>query len=107
MKAIRVSSNDYVDYKPSGNLPAGSVVVLGSLLGIADRPLAANEPGALAVRGVFDVEKAAGIVGTGALIYWDATNQVATTSASGNTLMGKAVFGAPSSAPRIRVLLSA
>lgn len=106
MKAIRVSAGDYVDYIPPGSLPAGSVVVQGSLVGIADRPLAASVPGALAVRGIFDVAKAPGTVGVGALIYWDATNQLATTSASGNTLMGKAIKGELGGASTVRILMN-
>jgi predicted RecA/RadA family phage recombinase len=107
MKAIRVQSDDYVDYTPPADVVAGSVVVQIGLLGIAERPLPAGKPGALAVHGVFDVDKASpGSITAGQTVYWDNVNEVATTSATDNVLMGKAVRSALSGTTKVRVLLS-
>jgi len=107
MKAIRIQSGDYVDYTPPADVAAGSVVVQIGLVGIADRPLTAGRPESLAVRGVFDVDKTpATSITAGQTVYWDNTNQVVTTSASGNALMGKAVRSALAGTPKARVLLT-
>lgn len=46
-----------IDFTPTSALAVGDVIVQGvqgDLVGVACRPLAANEPGALAVTGVYD-----------------------------------------------------
>ena len=42
----------------------------------------------------------------GANVYWDAGNEVATTTSSGNTLMGKAIAAAGDDDSTVRVRLS-
>jgi predicted RecA/RadA family phage recombinase len=106
MKAIRVHSADNIDYTPPADLAAGSVVVQGTLIGIATRQLLAGRIESLAIQGVFDVEKAAGAVTAGQVIYWDSVAQLATTTVGSNTLMGKAVRGALGGDTRVRVLLT-
>jgi predicted RecA/RadA family phage recombinase len=98
-----------VDYTPTSDVAAGAVVVQGELVGVASRPIAANTLGALAVAGVFDFPKATGTgtaIAAGANCYWDATNQRATTTASGNKLIGKAVKAAADADATARVRLS-
>ncbi len=54
-------------------------------MGVACRPLAANEPGALAVTGVYDFLKATNVAYmVGTILYWDDTNNIVTTTATGN-----------------------
>jgi len=108
-EAVKVSSGEMVDYTPSIDVAAGTVVVQGNLVGIALQPIAANTKGALAVQGVFDVAKASETVfSAGANVYWHDTNNVAvTTDGNGsNKLMGKAVADAASGATLVRVRLS-
>lgn len=98
-----------VDYTPSGDVAAGTVVVQGTLVGVATRAIAANAKGALCVRGVFDFAKATGAgtdITAGAAVYWDDTNNVATTTSSGNTALGKAVAAASTSAATVRVKIN-
>ncbi len=96
-----------IDYRPSEAVAAGDVVVQGNLVGIARLDIAADTLGSLAVVGVFDVEKATGAVTVGAAVYWDATNHKATTTATGNPYLGKAVLTAESADELVRVLLNA
>jgi len=108
--ATYVHHGDTVDYTPSVLVPAGSVVVVNNLLGVATRDLPANQPGSIAVVGVFDAPKATGVgtaIDVGVLAYWDATNQVVTaTDASGsNKLMGKTVAAAGDDDATARVRL--
>ncbi|HON68990.1 MAG TPA: DUF2190 family protein, partial [Phycisphaerae bacterium] len=45
-------------------------------------------------------------ISVGALCYWDATNQRATTTASGNKLIGKCVKAAADTDTTVRVRMS-
>ena len=95
-----------VDYTPSSAVTGGDVVVQGEMVGVALLDIAANALGALAVSGVFDFAKATtsgSAIPAGALCYWDATNEVATTTSSGNKLIGKAVAAAAASASTVRI----
>ncbi|MEX2388785.1 MAG: DUF2190 family protein [Phycisphaeraceae bacterium] len=83
---------DAIDFTPAEDKPAGSVVVLGDLVGITKRPLKAGELGSLHVVGVFAFPKATGAdtaIDAGVSVYWDAGAEQATTESSGNTLLGK------------------
>jgi len=108
-EAKTVSHGSYVDYKPTAAVAAGTVVVQGDLVGIATRAIEANQLGALAVVGVFDLAKVgATTFAAGAKVYWDDTNNVAVTSDGGgaNKFVGKAIQAAASGAATVRVLLS-
>jgi predicted RecA/RadA family phage recombinase len=106
MKAIRLDAGQLIDYTPPSNVAAGDVVIQGGLVGIATSPIPANTPGSLAVTGEFDVLKAAVLLTAGALVYWDAVAQVATSVSASNTLMGRAVRLAATVDARVRVLLT-
>jgi len=102
-----VCDGDAVDYTPGTDVPAGEVVVQGDLVGVARSPLAANQPGALQVRGVFDFAKAAGVAFTaGQTLYWDDAANVATATAAGNKLLGKAVRAAALTDATVRIRLN-
>ncbi len=108
MIAVYVQDDDYVDYTPGADTPAGSVVVQGDLIGVAVRPIAANALGALAVEGVYDVPKASGggtAIGAGASVYWDGAAQHATTTSAGNKFMGKTTRAAADADTTVRVRL--
>lgn len=104
-----VHDGQSIDYTPGADVAAGAVVVQGELVGVARRPIAANTAGALAVTGVFDFPKATGggtAITAGANVYWNAALQQATTTASGNKLIGKTVRAAPDADTTVRVRLS-
>jgi len=101
-----VQEGDAVDYTPTADVAAGAVVVQGELVGVARTPIAANKLGSLAVKGVFDFPKATGggtAISAGANCYWDATNQQATTTATGNKLLGKCVRAAADADTTVRI----
>lgn len=62
---------DSIDHTPGSDVAAGAVVVVGSMVTVATRAIAANAPGALAVRGVFEFVKVTGAFSKGAKLYWD------------------------------------
>jgi predicted RecA/RadA family phage recombinase len=104
--ASYVQKGDTIDYTPSAAVAVGEVVVMGTTgIGIADRPIAANEKGGLVVEGVFDLPKATGAVTRFAKVYWDATAGNATTTSTSNTLAGYAVEAAASGDATVRVKL--
>ncbi|MDK4712997.1 DUF2190 family protein [Rhizobium sp. CNPSo 4039] len=80
---------------PSGGSTSGLPVIIGSLIGIASVTAAAGAMIAIQMGGCYQLPKAASQAwATGAKIYWDATNKVATTTSSGNTLIGTAIADA-------------
>jgi predicted RecA/RadA family phage recombinase len=107
--ATFVHDGNSIDYTPSSAVAAGAVVVQGELVGVAKLDIAANALGALAVVGVFDFPKATGggtAITAGANCYWDAANQRATTTATGNKLIGKCVRAAADADATVRIRLS-
>jgi len=106
--ATFIHDGDSIDYTPGADVAAGAVVVQGELVGVARRPIPANTLGALAVEGVFDFPKATGVgtaITAGANCYWNAAAQQATTTASGNKLIGKCVRAAADADATVRVRL--
>ena len=79
--ASYVQDGDLLDYTPASAVAAGDVVVIGSLVGVAPRPIAANTVGALSVEGVYTMPCATGATGAqGSAINWYATSGVAHAS---------------------------
>ncbi len=101
-----VQEGNSIDYTAGAAVAAGDVIVIGELVGVAKTPIAANALGALAVKGVFDFAKATGggsAISAGANCYWDDTNNVATTTAAGNKLIGKCIKDAADADATVRV----
>lgn len=79
--ASYVADGDYFDHTPGSALAAGDVVVIGSMVAVATRPIAANALGSLAVEGIFSLPCATGATGAqGSAINWYATSGVAHAS---------------------------
>ncbi len=107
MSAEFVQEGAAVDYTPTEDLTAGSVVVQGELVGITKHDIKANQLGSIAVEGVFDIVKdPAASISAGAKVYWDSVNSQAVTTATGNKLLGKAVLSAGVNDGTVRVRLS-
>ncbi|NDC54956.1 MAG: DUF2190 family protein [Planctomycetia bacterium] len=101
-----VQEGETIDYTPSAAVAAGEVVVMGTTgIGIADRPIAANEKGGLVVEGVIEEVKATGAITRFAKVYWDATAKKITTTATNNVLAGYAVEAAADGDAVVRVKL--
>lgn len=72
-------------------LASGAGALVGTLFGVAQVAAASGATVVLVPRGTFDLPKAGSQAwALGAAVYWDDTNKVCTTTASGNTLIGKA-----------------
>lgn len=55
-----VSDGDKMPYTPTTGVTVGDAIAVGSIVGVADRPIPANTLGALAVCGVFSIAKPTG-----------------------------------------------
>lgn len=98
-----------IDYTPVANVTSGDVVVLGSIVGIADHDITANQLGALTIEGVYQLPKATGsssAIAAGAKVYWDAVNEVVTTTAGSNKCIGYTVAAASDDDATVDVKLS-
>jgi predicted RecA/RadA family phage recombinase len=79
--ASTVADGKYFDHTPSSAVAVGDVVVIGAMVAVAPRPIAAGALGALAVDGVFEMPCATGATGAqGSEINWYATSGVAHAS---------------------------
>ena len=108
MIARYVQKGEAIDYRPTEAVSAGEVIVQGNLIGIARLDIAANTLGALAIVGAFDIEKTSSLaIPVGTALYWDATNKKATTTATGNQYLGKAILESGAEDETVRVLLNA
>lgn len=105
-----VQDGKSIDYTPGADVSAGDIVVQGDLLGVAKLDIAANQLGALAVDGVFDIDKATGVgtgIAVGTKVYWDATNKQATAddNSGANKYLGKTTATAGDDDAKVRVRL--
>jgi predicted RecA/RadA family phage recombinase len=101
---MRHSPADTLDYTPGSAVLAGTVYVIGTtVVTIVSKDIAANEKGAVAVRGVFNVPKDNSNVAAGDALYWDADGSPVggdalsgafTKTANGNTFAGIALEAA-------------
>lgn len=109
MPARFIHDGNSIDYTPGSAVTAGDVVVQGELVGVAKRDIPANTLGSLAVEGVFDFPKATSAgsaITAGANVYWNAGTQVATTTATGNKLIGKITKAAADADATVRARLA-
>jgi len=104
-QATYVQPGEAIDYTPTADVAAGQVVVQSARCGVAKTPISANEPGALAVGGLFTVVKATGAINVGAALFWDADGDplggvagtgCLTTTSTDNTFFGFAAAAAGS-----------
>lgn len=102
-----VQPGNVLDHTPASAVNSGAVLVIGARIGVALADILANATGSVQVTGVFNLpKKAADTVAQGALVYWDATNQQITTTATGNTLAGFAAQAAAASTTAVDVKIN-
>lgn len=85
---------------------SGGGVKSGLLFGIAAGTYANGEDGVIGMCGVYDVAKDASTFAVGAAVYWNDTDKVMTSTASGNTKIGAATKAALTGDATVRVLLN-
>ncbi len=86
-------------------IAGGSLVVFGTLAGIAVNDIPEGESGSIALYGVFELPKASGAIALGDRLYWDAAAKNMTKTASVNIPVGACAAPAPTTAATVQVLL--
>ncbi|MEX0645596.1 MAG: DUF2190 family protein [Parvularculaceae bacterium] len=101
-----IQKGDTLSLTAPGVLKSGDGFLSGLIFGVAVKDAASGAKVDAVVEGVVELPKAAGVVTEGALVYWDNTAKNVTTTATNNTLIGKASAAAADAATLIRVRLS-
>lgn len=108
MQAQYIHDGKQVDFTPDVDVPVGSLVIQGDLVGITKRDLKADTLGSIAVEGVFDMPKDPADAETytaGQKVY--ATDDgIVTAVPDGSVLLGKVVSDAAPTDNVVRVRLS-
>lgn len=106
MKVTYYQRGETLDYTPAENVAPGSVVDLGTRIGVAAAGIAAGCSGALQMVGVFAMTKTnTEKITMGAAVYYDADTDVITATADGNTPAGYAAADADTTATSVLVKL--
>ena len=103
MYARFIHDGQAIDFLSESDIPAGTVVICGSLLGVTKVDIIAGRLGALHVVGVYDVAKSNVAIPLGSNVYWDTTEKKAVLTATGNTRLGVAVLDAAADDETARV----
>ena len=106
MEARFIHEGKAIDYTPTVDMTAGTVVVLGDRVGISIVDIPANVLGALQVVGVFDFAKDNTVIPLYGRVYWNATAKRATVTATGNILLGIALDAVTATDTLVRVRLN-
>lgn len=102
-----VQAGENVTVTAAATGTSGDGVKIGSLFGIAAGDAKIGDPLVLVTAGVFDMPKvAADDITLGAAVYWRSSDELVTTTASGNTKVGVAVTAAGNGAASVLVRLN-
>lgn len=98
------STIDFVN-STSDTIKAGQVVGLTTRIGVAGTEIAASAVGSLHVKGVFSMPKATGAIAIGAAVYYNASTDKITTTASSAIPAGWAIAAAKSEDATVQVCI--
>ena len=101
-----IQKGDTITLTAPYNVSSGGGLLVGSIFGVASNDASSGNDVETATQGVFSIAKTSAQAWTqGALIYWDDTNKVCTTTSSTNKLVGTATAAAanPSSTGYVRL----
>lgn len=107
MSAFTISSPEYIEYTPTAaDVPVGTVLVLGDLIGYAEQLIKQNTKGALRVAGLVELNADTPALTIGTIVYWDNTgNQRLTTTVGSNKRAGLVAADKAINLTRARILL--
>ena len=87
-------------------IPAGTLVIIGTIAGIAACTIEPGATGTVATTGVFTLGKDTTDITAGAVVYYDDSADAVTITASDNTKIGVAIAAAGTSATTVDVRLN-
>lgn len=98
------STIDFIN-STSNTIKAGQVVSLTTRIGVAGTEIAASAVGSLHVKGVFSMPKATGTIAIGDAVYYNASTDKITTTASSAIPAGWAIAAAKSEDATVQVCI--
>lgn len=102
-----VQPGDTLTIPAPAALASGAVVIAGKIIGIAAGAAESGKPVDVVTVGVFNLPKVGADAFTvGADVYWDAEDDLATVTSSGNTRLGVAVAAAGAGVATVNVRLT-
>ena len=105
MEARFLHEGHSIHFIPTEAVSAGSVVILGHLVGIAKLNISPGEFGVIALEGVYEMAKENVAMATGDFAYWDQANRKVTATATGNVYLGRVVYDATATEELVQVRL--
>ena len=101
-----VHKGEAIDYTPAEGIAAGSVVIIGRFVGVAQHAIAAGALGSVQIEGVFRMpKKAAQEIAAGAAVYWAADPGEISSAIADGTLCGITVAAAAADDTHVLVRL--
>lgn len=102
-----VQRGDTLTLTAPAAVSGGDVVIVGSIIGVANGAVAIGAPVDLDVVGVFKLPKVSALaISAGDVVYWDTANKVVTKTAGGNTKLGVATESVPNPSASVSVRLN-
>jgi predicted RecA/RadA family phage recombinase len=105
--SIFVAEGATIDFVPEADVAAGTIVVVGKIVGIAKFGIRAGSRGSITVRGVFDVVKDPTTnIPAGSILYWSQISWHVVKTAYAHPVIGKAIESAPPGTLTVRLRLN-
>lgn len=108
MKAEYQQEGKILNYtNPTGDfIEAGTLIIYGSICGIAATDMASGQLGTIATTGVWRMSKDATKLTGGAKVYYDESNDVVTATEASNVFVGISIEEAETTAASVCVRLN-
>jgi len=102
-----VQRGDTLTLTAPAEIVSGGVVVVGSIIGVANGNAANGAPVDVDMVGVFRLPKVSALaIAAGDVVYWDSANKLVTKTAASNTKLGVATEAAANPSPNVSVRLN-
>jgi predicted RecA/RadA family phage recombinase len=102
-----VQPGDTLTLTAPAEIISGGVVIVGSIIGVANGDAANGAPFDVDTVGVFTLPKVSALgIAAGDVVYWDATAGLVNKTASGNTKLGVATAAAANPSASVTVRLN-
>lgn len=101
-----IQPGNAIDVTATADIASGELVVVGQLAGVATTSALSGEKVAICIDGVYELPKGSATLAAGAKVYYDDTNNVVASTATGNTFIGYATQAAATGDSSAMVLLA-
>jgi predicted RecA/RadA family phage recombinase len=101
-----VYDGDTIEVTAPYTQTSGGGMKVGTLFGVCSDDVVSGAVAEILTEGVFDLAKDTSVFAQGDKVYWDDTNKVASSTASGNVFVGRAIAAALTGDATARVLLN-